>query len=210
MKLTLIGMSGSGKSYWSRSLETAGFTRFGCDDQITIRLAEELKYDAHNFPMHQWVGYPDEEGYEERSAAYLSAEQAVLDEILRTLQDSSADENIVIDATGSIIYMPMELLKRLREETQIILLEVTRQDYKNMLAFYLANPTAIIWQGLFQPNQGESRLQTFERCYPRLIQSRKKAYQCLADLTIPTRFHRAPSLSAADFVNLIKSNKFQS
>ena len=53
MRLTLIGMAGTGKSHWSRKLEAAGFTRFGCDDRIAQRLAVALGLPA-GFDLGRW------------------------------------------------------------------------------------------------------------------------------------------------------------
>jgi len=37
MKLSLIAMSGSGKSYWSAKLAKRGFRHFDCDQMIAAR-----------------------------------------------------------------------------------------------------------------------------------------------------------------------------
>ena len=41
-KLALIGMSGVGKSFWSKRLVNNGFRRFSCDDLIAERLGLRL------------------------------------------------------------------------------------------------------------------------------------------------------------------------
>ena len=38
MKISIVGMSGSGKTYWSKKLESEGFKRFCCDDLIEEKL----------------------------------------------------------------------------------------------------------------------------------------------------------------------------
>lgn len=207
MFLTLIGMSGTGKSYWSKNLESTGFTRFGCDDLITERLAVQLGIsDPGNFKMHEYVGYPDEETHTERASQYLRCEQEVVGDIIQYLSTAKKEENIVIDTTGSVIYMPDSILTKLSQLTKVVYLNITSQDFENMLQYYLSNPVAIIWNGIFQPNPDESRQQTFERCYPQLIKSRQQKYLDFADIIIPPDKHRAAGINVEDFLSTIQSN----
>lgn len=204
MFLTLIGMSGAGKSYWSKKLESEGFKRFGCDDLITIHLAKQLGYaEPEKFDMHQWVGYPDEETHVGRAQQYLLAEEEVLNEIIDYLNNVDDQENIVIDSTGSVIYMQEEILDKLSKLTSIVYLDITPQDFDRMLQYYLENPVAIIWNGYFQPTLTESRSQTFTRCYPQLIKSREQKYKELAHLTVPSSLHQASDASVEKFLNFI-------
>jgi len=197
-------MSGTGKSYWSKKLESQGFKRFGCDDLITIQLARKLGItEPEEFDMHQWVGYPDEETHVGRAQQYLLAEEEVLNEIIDYLSKAGEYENIVIDSTGSVIYMQEKILDKLSKLTSIIFLDVTPQDFDRMLQYYLENPIAIIWNGYFQPIPKESRSQTFARCYPQLIQSREQKYKELAHLTIPPALHRASDASVEKFLSFI-------
>lgn len=202
--ITLIGMSGAGKSYWSKKLESQGFKRFGCDDLITTYLAKQLGYaEPEEFNMHQWVGYPDEETHLARARQYLDAEKEVLNEILDSLNKAGDHENIVIDSTGSVIYMPEEILGILSKFTSIVYLDITQDDFDRMLQYYLDNPVAIIWNGYFQAFPTESRSQTFARCYPQLIQSREQKYKELAHLTIPPALHRVSDVSVENFLSFI-------
>ena len=89
MIFTLVGMSGTGKSHWSKKLESIGFIRFGCDDLITEYLANKMKLPSPDqFDMHQWVGYPDEKTYEERALHYLQAEEYVLKNIFEFITNA--------------------------------------------------------------------------------------------------------------------------
>jgi len=206
MILTLIGMSGTGKSYWSKKLESQGFRRFGCDDLITAHLAKKLNLsDMNLFNMHQWVGYPDEESYDQRAMVYLQTEEEILQEIIAYLENSDPEENIVIDSTGSVIYMPERILTSLAALSKIIYLDITTQDFDMMLKYYLENPVAIIWNGYFQPYANEDRSQTFKRCHPKLIHSREEQYKQLAQLIVPATFHRSPETSTKDFLSYIQS-----
>ena len=43
MRLALIGMSGSGKTFWTKKLSEKGAPAIFCDDQIEQRLAPRLR-----------------------------------------------------------------------------------------------------------------------------------------------------------------------
>ncbi|MDX9850568.1 MAG: hypothetical protein RBT01_08685 [Anaerolineaceae bacterium] len=207
MFLTLIGMSGTGKSYWSKKLETHGFKRFGCDDLITLQFAQRLGHsDTTDFNMHQWVGYPDEETYADRAQQYLQAEEDVLCEIIAYLNKAGQHENIVIDSTGSVIYMQPKILDAITHLTSMIYLDITPQDFDRMLKYYLENPVAIIWNGFFQPLPRESRQETFARCYPQLIKSRERKYKALAQVTIAASLHRNDNTSVEQFLGYLSGD----
>jgi dephospho-CoA kinase len=59
MRLSLIGMAGTGKSYWSEKLAECGFVRFCCDDRIAERLTFQLKKPlSSKADMGEWMGFP--------------------------------------------------------------------------------------------------------------------------------------------------------
>ncbi len=92
MRLSLIGMSGSGKSHWSMRLAEIGFHRFCCDEMIARNLSAELtRADGTVMALGEWMGFPYEPHYKEREARYLTYEVRVLDEILGYLADSARD-----------------------------------------------------------------------------------------------------------------------
>lgn len=207
MLITLVGMSGTGKTYWSKRLESQGFTRFGCDDLITIRLARQLGYsEISSFDMHQWVGYPDEATHTERAQQYLQAEEDVLLEIIAYLNNIDEQENIVIDSTGSVIYMQSSILATISRLTRMVYLGITPQDFERMLKYYLENPVAIIWNGFFRPLPMESRQETFARCYPQLIKSRERKYKELAQMTIAPSLHRNENPSVEQFLSYLREH----
>ena len=208
MFITLIGMSGIGKSYWSKKLEQHGFTRFGCDDLITDYLARQMGYDdPRQFDMHAWVGYPDQAIYAEHAQKYLQTEELVLRDIVKFLENTNENQNIVIDSTGSIIYMKSAIINQLQKLTDFIYLDITTEDLDKMLAYYLKNPVAIIWNGYFQPKTHESRQETFERCYPQLIKSREQKYKELAKTILPPEIHRKDGTKVDHILAFIQENK---
>ena len=101
MRLSLMGMSGSGKSYWSQKLAEHGFKRFCCDALIAQKLRSQLTAaDGAPVEMGKWMGFPYEPGYRIREAQYLAFEVEVVREILEYLRNTTeSDEDIVVDTT---------------------------------------------------------------------------------------------------------------
>ena len=86
MRLSLVGMSGSGKSFWSGKLSRSGFRRMCCDDLIAARLVAELGSKRGGIAaVGRWMGFPFEPHYKEREAAYLACEMEVMNQILEEL-----------------------------------------------------------------------------------------------------------------------------
>src|SRR5258708_4675141 len=99
MKISLIGMSGSGKTYWSKKLEKKGFKRYCCDDLIEKRLHDELKrlgYAGGITEIAQWMGQPFQENYTQASKKYITFEDEVMREIINDIEERF-NEDIVID-----------------------------------------------------------------------------------------------------------------
>ena len=84
LRLALIGMSGAGKTHWTKNLAALGCPTISCDDRIEERLAPILQrggYSGIN-GVAAWMGWPDRSTYAEREAAYLAEEISTLDEAL--------------------------------------------------------------------------------------------------------------------------------
>lgn len=173
MILSLIGMSNVGKTYWSKKLELLGFTRFGCDDEIEKRLGVK--------DLAAWLGFPDRDGYREREQTCLSTEANVLRDVL----DRMGDNDVVIDTTGSVIYLPEDLLKRLKEKTKVVYLQANEQAIELMIEKFFDIPKALIWGEHFVQRNGEDRDNALKRCYPELLKWRQEKYVQIADLIIP-------------------------
>src|SRR5271170_4869320 len=98
LRLALIGMSGAGKSHWTRNLAALGLPAVSCDDQIETRLARVLKaggYTGIN-GVAAWMGWPDSPAYAERESQYLSEEIASLGEILNELE-MRPEQGLILD-----------------------------------------------------------------------------------------------------------------
>jgi shikimate kinase len=187
MRLALIGMSGSGKSYWSARLAQRGFRHFCCDALIATRLAPELiRPDESRVTLGEWMGFPYQTHYAERESRYLACEKAVLDEILTCIEQGARDciEDLAVDTTGSVIYTGDALLERLRRHTTVVHMATPPEVRARMLALYLTNMRPVLWQGMFSRRPGETDDHAVARCYPALLASRERLYESLAQVTV--------------------------
>ena len=147
MRLSLIGMSGSGKSYWANQLAASGFMRFSCDEMIASRLKSELKRpDGRLMPMGKWMGFPYQPDYSARESKYLNYEKQVLREIFGFIAHGTprTGKDIVIDTTGSVIYTGKDILKSLRKYTTVVHLATPPEIQEQMFLAYLKNPRPVL------------------------------------------------------------------
>jgi len=187
LRVALIGMSGAGKSYWTKNIAALGCPTVSCDDQIEARLAPVLKaggYAGIN-GVAAWMGWPDSPTYAERETQYLSQEIAVLDEVLSGLEQDPKRE-LVLDTTGSVICTGNHTLHRLRRQMTVVYLAAGTEEIQLLIQRYLQEPKPVLWQGAFRSRPGETPQQTVLRCYPVLTAARRQSYEALAHLTLPT------------------------
>ena len=198
-RLALVGMSGSGKTFWTRKLAAAGWTAVSCDDLIEKRLAPRLTaggYAGIN-GVAAWMGCPDSPAYAEREAEYLAEEIAVVDEYLRTLEADPTGKPMVLDTTGSVIYAQNNILMRLRRQMTVVHLASTEQEQQLLVSRYFNDPKPVLWRGTFHVKDQESPRETVARCYPMLIAVRRKSYETLAHCSMQVSELRAMHGGAA-------------
>ena len=208
MRLSLIGMAGSGKSYWSMKLVEHGFRRFCCDDLIAAKLDPELtRPDGTTMELGQWMGFPYEPHYRERESKYLAYEIEVLTEILEYLESrkSNPEEKIVLDTTGSVIYAGERILRRLRRYTTVIYLSIPPEVRGQMLKAYLSNPHPMLWRNVFSKEPDETEQEALARCYPRLVVARERLYEHYANVTIDYYRRREEGFGVSDLLNAVVS-----
>ncbi len=208
MRLSLIGMAGSGKSYWSMKLVEHGFRRFCCDDLIAAKLDPELtRPDGTTMELGQWMGFPYEPHYRERESKYLAYEIEVLTEILEYLESrkSNPEEKIVLDTTGSVIYAGERILRRLRRYTTVIYLSIPPEVRGQMLKAYLSNPHPMLWRNVFSKDPDETEQEALARCYPRLVVARERLYEHYANVTIDYYRRSEESFGESDLLNTVVS-----
>jgi shikimate kinase len=203
VRLSLIGMAGAGKSFWSSKLAAEGFMWFCCDALIAAKLASELQRpDGTRMELGTWMGFPFEPHYEKREATYLAHEAEVVCEILDYLESPAGDteENVVVDTTGSVIYTGEEMLRRLCRSTTVVHLTVPPEVAQQMLEAYRAKPGPMLWRGTFERRPGETDEEALARCYPKLFSSRMRLYEHYAEVTVDYYRRMRPDFQATDFI----------
>ncbi len=200
-------MSNSGKTYWSKKLEKIDFRYFGCDDFIEKKLGKELKrlgyLDINDIP--KWLGQPYDERYKINSQKYLEIEKQAVEKILSRLNDDLLkDEKIVIDTTGSIIYLGEKIMGLLKKLTTIIYLETPLAIQKQMYQNYLKSPKPVIWENCFKRKKGQIPSEALAECYPKLLAFRSKRYKKYADITVNYFLRRSKNFTVKKFVDLLK------
>jgi len=207
MRISLIGMAGSGKSYWSEKLAQHGFRRFCCDDLIAAKLAPGLtRPDGTTMEMGTWMGFPYERHYTKRESIYLTYEIEVLIEILEYLEShkNTRGENIVVDTTGSVIYTGDEILQKLCQHTTVIYLLTPPEVQEQLLNAYISKPHPMLWRDSFSKNPGETNQEARARCYPQLLSARQRLYARYADVEIDYYRQNEKGFSVTDFLHVVQ------
>jgi shikimate kinase len=206
LRLALIGMSGTGKTFWSKRLAQTGRPTFCCDDHIEQRLRSRLHaggYAGIN-GVASWMGWPNSPSYAEREAEYLAAEIAALDEVFATVESNPSRE-LILDTTGSVIYSGTNLMWRMRRNMTVVYLAASAEEQQLLIDRYLTDPKPVLWRGAFQPKAGETPRETVARCYPGLMEARRRGYEALAHCTLPVAALRDASLNANGFLSMVQS-----
>jgi shikimate kinase len=201
LRIALVGMSGTGKTFWTRRLALAGHPSVCCDDCIEQRLRPHLQgggFSGIN-GVASWMGWPDSPTYAQREAEYLAEEIAALDEVLTDLERNPSRE-LILDTTGSVIYTGNNLLLRLRRQMTVVYLAATPEQQQLLIQRYLSDPKPVLWRGAFQPKKNETPGETVARCYPVLIAARRQSYEALAHCSIPVAELRDSDLDAVAFL----------
>ena len=197
LTLTLIGMSGMGKSYRAKQLAELGFIPVCCDDLIASNISELLPSNDVS-GLAAWMGQPYADDYQNRERRYLELEEKVTGQAVEGVKG-----NTVIDTTGSIIYISSQTQAKLKAKTLIVYLEANQEVYEQMFQVYMTNPKPVVWENAFDRKEGESGQDTLKRCYPELLRYRAKKYEALADVTLPFEVARDEKSSGAQFLQVI-------
>src|SRR6266566_705822 len=146
LRIALIGMSGAGKTFWSRCIAESEIPAISCDDRIEEKLALRLAsggYSGIN-GVAAWMGWPDSATYAERESEYLAEEIHTLDGILKELE-KQPQKSLVLDTTGSVIYAGNHLLMRLRGQMTIVHLAASAEEQQLLMERYLNDPKPVLW-----------------------------------------------------------------
>ncbi|HXO60748.1 MAG TPA: hypothetical protein VN850_02960 [Candidatus Acidoferrales bacterium] len=192
-RLALVGMSGNGKSFWTKKLGAAGWKTVFCDDLIEQRLAPRLAAGGHSGinGVAAWMGWPNSATYAQREAEYLAEEIGVMDEFLNNLEKDLSGTPIVLDTTGSVIYAQNNILMRLRRQMIVVHLANSEKEQRMLVERYLNDPKPVLWRGTFHVKDHETPRETVARCYPLLIAARRKSYETLAHCAVQVSELRA-------------------
>jgi shikimate kinase len=206
LRLALVGMSGTGKTFWTKKLAEHGVPAFFCDDCIEQRLASRLAaggYSGIN-GVAAWMGWPDSPAYAQRESEYLTEEIHTLDEVLSELE-KQPKKSLALDTTGSVIYTGNNLLMRMRRQMKIVYLAASAEEQQLLIERYLSDPKPVLWRGAFQPKAKETPRETVARCYLMLIAARRQSYEALAHCTLQVASLRDGSQDAAVFLEMIRA-----
>ncbi len=183
MQLCFVGMSGVGKSFWSRRLSAEqGFVVHDCDAAIGTRLGSIVTPEPGQEPvtaLGRWMGMPWTAGYAEREARYLALEDAVTRDALAAMGDRH-----VLDATGSVIYLDGDLLAQIRSRCRVVYLRTPDERRAAMLRRYLDEPKPVVWAGAFRTAPGQPPLEALPAAYGELLALRDRRYAALAHVTL--------------------------
>ncbi len=206
MNLSLVGMSGSGKSHWSAKLAGFGFRRYCCDDLISDKLGPELRRPDGTFlSLGEWMGFPFDPGYLDKEAKYLATEKEVVSEVLDLIEAPTGYgmSDAVVDTTGSVIYTGKELIERLRRLTTVVYFSSPPEAMEEMFRRYLEKPRPVLWHGRFGAVEGESAHKALGRGYRLLLESRELLYRELADVEVDYATRRSGGFGIPEFLSLV-------
>ncbi|HXP82465.1 MAG TPA: hypothetical protein VN976_21385 [Verrucomicrobiae bacterium] len=205
IKLSLIGMSGAGKSHWAQKLAAAGFRVISIDDRIEKKLAPELAAGGHRGigGVAAWMGWPDDPAYREHEKKYLDCEVKSMCEALDEIQ-ASGEEGTILDTTGSVVYTGEETCRRMQNLTTVVYLEASPAEEEVLIARYLSDPKPVLWRDQFVQRPGESTHDAIARCYPQLIARRKKLYERYAHRVVSMERLRNLHPDARGFLELLE------
>lgn len=205
IKLSLIGMSGTGKSHWAQILAGAGFRAIGIDDRIEKKLAPELAAGGHRSigGVAAWMGWPDDRAYRTREKKYLECEVKSMEEAMDEIE-APTEGGIILDTTGSVVYTGEEICRRMQSLTTVVYFEAPPAEEKTLIARYLSDPKPVLWRDQFDRRPGESAQDAIARCYPQLIAQRKKLYQRYAHRVVSMERLWKADLDARGFLELLE------
>ncbi|MCC6932369.1 MAG: hypothetical protein IT292_03845 [Deltaproteobacteria bacterium] len=218
MFISLVGMSGSGKSWWGRKLrDELGFKLICCDDLIAETLVQELPtgYSKQTEALAHWLGTPFDQRYAQRRAIYLHHEREALLHALSEVDKSMAVEdlarrpNIVIDTTGSVIYLDNEVLQKMQQLSLVVYLSLAEQEAGTLFRRYMKRPKPIIWQENFRLDPNLPRHDILFHNFAALNRDRQERYRWLAKVNVGLEECNADYMKASEFIEKINDHLYE-
>ena len=192
LRIALIGMSNIGKSHWARRFKSKHrFHHYEVDERIQKQLSlSSISKSA------EWMGHPYQDGYAQKAAEYLELEAA------STAHTNELDGNIVIDTTGSVIYLDKVHQHALSENNLVIYLSARPDDLERLVKRFKSSPKPLIWGDHYHKVDGLSDEDSLMSLYPSLLIKRDGLYRDLADIEIEARYIS----NKTDLINLVRSH----
>ena len=198
LAITLIGMSGMGKTYRSLQLASLGFSRLSSDDYVSAHLGSLPSIGAAG--VAAWMGQPYEPQHAARSAQYLALEEESIQTFL-----TAHRINTIIDTTGNFIHLSPRTIEHLKQQTLIVYLEANQSMKEKLFHIYITDPKPVVWNNCFYRLPDESDREALKRCYPDLLTCRAARYAALADVTLPYDVARDEQSTGETFLKEIQT-----
>ena len=194
LHIAFIGMSNTGKSFRSNQLHNSkNFEYVHVDDEIEKELGLQSMKE-----MAEWMGYPFDARYEKRGLEYLQLEAK------HTVQKNiSPNKKFVLDTTGSVIYLDSEIHEYLQKNFLCVSFDIQIEKVEEMKTLFFKEPKSVYWGDSFSQKKNEDNIDALKRCYPQLLEDRKKKYRELADVIIPGEISQYEGLSIDRFLEII-------
>ena len=226
--ITLLGMSGAGKTHISCQLEAWGWRSYSCDYVIGDEYLKDEMSGVGPVTADDICALSDYLGklgdinrggfgldlFKERQKAYYEAEIAALYAMERAIDDVNGD--FIHDSTGSLCEVEDEaIMQKIGEQTLFVYLKTDKQEEDVVLQRARDYPKPLFFPPEFLNNKLEEFLSKFNVqsvdtmvpddfsrwVFPLLFEARKPKYQKLADLYGVT-------INASEFKNLKSSDEF--
>ena len=200
--LIFLGMSGSGKTHWSKkiahdfSYKHVEIDHIIGENPVLSELIKPYPGNDNAEKMGNYFGMPWSDEFQSKENSYLDIERQILQSYINA-------QSSIIDLSGSAIYHPHEL-ESLSQTGLVIYLETNNDYVEEMLETYLKVPKPVCWNNLFIPEENENNEQTLRRCYPNLLENRAKQYSQYADITLFHKDHKTIQ-TTDDIIQAIRS-----
>lgn len=192
LQIALIGMSNIGKSHWARRFKSRhGFQHYEVDNQIQDKLSlSSISRSA------EWMGHPFDDKYQERATEYLALETEL------TFNASKLDGNLILDTTGSVIYLPAQNLEAVTDDFLVIYLAARPDDLKRLTKRFKTSPKPLIWGDHYRKVEGLNDEESMTHLYPSLLSIRDSMYRNLADIELEAGYIG----NKTDLLKLVRDN----
>ena len=119
-----------------------GYRSIICDNLIAEQLGPLISSsEKSTLGLAAWMGKPDQPGYKEAQAKYLELETKVVTQICDELELSTeSDDKVIIDSTGSLIYLEPQLIKRIKKLSFLVYLRLEENSSQSHYQIFIDDP----------------------------------------------------------------------